>query len=138
MKTIKSFRILIPLILLFITQGCILIVDDDPLVSKPNCDIVSLVKINGDDYNFSKFRIQVANNSEGSTAYHVNCSIKMKVGSAIVDRSSEEFGIVYYRESVVGDVIIYNIYDHSDYTFAEVTLSWEDEYGNFYDKVYIY
>jgi len=138
MKTIRLVQLLIPIIFLFIFQGCIVIVDDEPLVSKPDCDIVSLVKVNGDDSNYSKFRIKIANISMDSKAFNINCDIKMKVGNIIVDRSSEEFGDLYYRESVIGDVIIYNIYDHSDYSYAEVTISWEDEYGNIYEKDYVY
>lgn len=138
MKTIKNLKLIIPLIFLFIAQGCILVVDDEPLRSSPECEIISLVKVNGDAVNYSKFRLKIVNNSIGSTAYQVNCSIKMKIGSIVVDRSTEQFGDIYYRESLVGDVYIYNLYDHSDYNYAEVTLSWEDEFGHYYEKVYVY
>ena len=132
------YRLIIPVFFLFVAQSCILVVDDDPIAPRPDCDIVSLTKVNGDATTYSKFRIKIANISPDSKAFQVHCSIKMKIGSTIVDRTSEEFGDLYYRESVMGDVYIYNLYDHTDYDYAEITLSWEDEFGNVYDKVYRY
>ncbi len=134
MKGITGFVVAITLLL----QSCEIYIVDNELPQIPKCEIVSMVKVNGNYSTPPKFRIVIENYVKNSIAYDIACEIEMRVGNLVVDRAYADFGKLFGAESAVGEAYIPNLVSHSYYTEVTLTLSWFDDNGNYFEKVYYY
>jgi hypothetical protein len=133
MKTLK----ILPILLMFVLQSCdIYVIDDHP--KTPKCDVVSMVKVNGNYSTPPKFRVMIENYIDNSVAHDIAIEIEMRVGNLVVDRAYVDFGNLYGEETAVGEAYIYNLVSHAGYSTATLTLSWFDDDGYYFEKVYNY
>jgi hypothetical protein len=134
MKTLK----ILPILLMFVLQSCDIYLIDTDQPKTPKCDIVSLVKVNGSYSTPPKFRIMIENYIDNSIAYDIACEIEMRVGNVLVDRAYADFGNLQGDESAVGEAYVPNLISHSNYTNATLILSWYDNDGFYFEKIYYY
>lgn len=129
----SRFKIAIPTAMLFLFPACA----DSPfaiLFSPPECQMFILEKKDHEPGHPAQIVMSVENTGSKNTAYSVGCSIKLKRGNTIIDRSVVGFGTLQPGEAAINEAWFSRIEKHSEYDHAEYTLYWYDAEGGYYEN----
>lgn len=131
MKRIQTVSV--ALMFLVLCAGCEVDSPANLLINSPKCKIIEesglVVQYSG----FSTMTYTVINNGGGPTALGISVYVKLKKGNYIVDEGGVGFGVLERGESKSETVWLRKVRSNSEYDHIEVSLSWYDAQGCYYE-----
>ena len=130
----KSIKIMLGL-MAFLFTGCDANSPLSLIFNPPQCSINNIVEEDYRPGHFARYII-IASNDHEAIAFDVGCTIKLKRGRLIIERSTAYFGTLEQGESAQSEAWFSNIKTHDEYSYAEIVLYWYDANGDYYEKYY--